>query len=83
MSVEYYKRQIIDIRSSILREKESKKRDNASMAAHIKSASSADNKAYLRKERIAKAASHDATIERLKSKLEDAKEDLAEARRHK
>jgi len=40
MSVEYYKKLIIDLRARLDREKESKKRDNERYAGYIKSASS-------------------------------------------
>ncbi|MBR1963167.1 MAG: hypothetical protein IKA19_00510 [Muribaculaceae bacterium] len=76
MSKEYYKKQIIDIRAAIEKEKEAKKRDNESYARLIKGASSPSSKASYRKSKIDKAASHDRQIESLKRRLESAKESL-------
>ena len=76
MSKEFYKKQIIDIRAAIDREKEAKKRDNESYARLIKGASSPSSKASYRKSKIDKAASHDRQIESLKRRLESAKESL-------
>lgn len=76
MSKEYYKKQIIDIRAAIDKEKEAKKRDNESYARLIKGASSPSSKASYRKNKIDKAASHDRQIESLKRRLESAKESL-------
>lgn len=76
MSKEYYKKQIIDIRAAIDKEKEAKKRDNESYARQIKGASSPSSKASYRKSKIDKAASHDRQIESLKRRLENAKESL-------
>lgn len=76
MSKEYYKKQIIDIRAAIDKEKEAKKRDNESYARLIKGASSPSSKASYRKSKIDKAASHDRQIESLKRRLESAKESL-------
>lgn len=76
MSKEYYKKQIIDIRAAIDKEKETKKRDNESYARLIKGASSPSSKASYRKSKIDKAASHDRQIESLKRRLESAKESL-------
>ncbi|MCF0210841.1 MAG: hypothetical protein HUK18_05995 [Bacteroidales bacterium] len=77
MSVEYYKKQIIDIRARIDKEKAAKKRDNENYANYIKSASSPSSKASYRKRKIDAAASHDRTIESLKRSLESAKQSLA------
>ncbi|MBQ7852040.1 MAG: hypothetical protein IJ342_04080 [Muribaculaceae bacterium] len=76
MSKEYYKKQIIDIRAAIEKEKEAKKRDNESYARLIKGASSPSSKASYRKSKIDRAASHDRQIESLKRRLESAKESL-------
>ena len=76
MSKEYYKKQIIDIRASIDKEKEAKKRDNENYTRLIKGASSPSSKASYRKNKIDKAASHDRQIESLKRRLESAKESL-------
>ena len=45
MSKEYYKKKIIDLRASIVKEKEAKKRDNEKYAGWIKNASSPSTKA--------------------------------------
>lgn len=76
MSKEYYKKQIIDIRAAIEKEKEAKKRDNENYARLIKGASSPSSKASYRKSKIDRAASHDRQIESLKRRLESAKESL-------
>ena len=49
MSKEYYRKKIIDLRASMAREKEAKKRDNAHYASLIKGASSPSSKASYRK----------------------------------
>lgn len=81
MSKEYYKKKIIDLRASIAREKEEKKRDNEYYARMIKSASSPSSKATYRKYKIDKAASHDRDIESYKRQIESAKESLARLKR--
>lgn len=81
MSKEYYRKKIIDLRASIAREKEEKKRDNEYYARLIKSASSPSSKASYRKSKIDRAASHDRDIEYYKRQIEDAKSSLARLRR--
>ena len=81
MSKEYYKKRIIDLRASIAKEKEQKKKDNEYYARMIKSASSPSSKATYRKYKIDKAASHDRDIEYYKRQIESAKESLARLRR--
>ena len=76
MSKEYYKKRIIDLRASITKEKEAKKRDNENYSRWIKSATSPSSKASYRKSKIDKAASHDRQIEYLKRQIESAKESL-------
>lgn len=76
MSKEYYKKQIIDLRARIAKEKESKKKDNERYASLVKGASSPSSKASYRKQKIDHAASHDREIERLKRNIESAKESL-------
>lgn len=76
MSKEYYRKKIIDLRADIAREREAKKRDNENYARYIRNASSASNKAYYRKAKIDKAASHDRRIEYLQRQVESAKESL-------
>ncbi len=76
MSKEYYKKRIIDLRASLQREKDAKKRDNERYAREIKSATTTDRKAYFRKEKVTHAASHDRQIESIKREIERAKESL-------
>lgn len=83
MSVEYYKKQIIDLRARLEREKEAKKNDNERYAGYIKNSSSPSTKASYRKSKIDAAASHDREIERLKDNIERAKESLARERARK
>ena len=70
MSKEYYKKRIIDLRASIAKEKEAKKKDNE------QSASSPSSKAGYRKNKIDRAASHDRNIESYKRQIESAKDSL-------
>ena len=77
MSVEYYKKKLVDLRSDLAKEKEAKKRDNERYAGLIKSASSPSSKASYRKSKIDHAASHDRRIESLKREIERCKETLA------
>lgn len=81
MSVEYYRKQIIDLRARLDKEKENKKKDNAHYAALIKVTSQASSKAAYRKSKMDKAASHDRAIENLKKQIENAKANLAKARK--
>ena len=76
MSKEYYKKKIIDLRASMVKEKEAKKKDNESYARLIKSALSPSSKASYRKNKIDKAAYHDRNIENYKRQIESAKESL-------
>ena len=76
MSKDYYRKRIIDLRTSIQEEKDAKKRDNEYYANLIKGASSPTNKASYRKSKIDHAATHDRHIESLKRELERAKEAL-------
>ena len=81
MSVEYYKKKLIDLRSALAKEKEAKKRDNERYAGYIKSASTPSAKASYRKQKIDHAASHDRRIESIKRDIERAKENLASERK--
>lgn len=81
MSVEYYKKKLIDLRSDLAKEKEAKKRDNERYAGYIKSASTPSSKASYRKQKVDHAASHDRHIESIKREIERAKESLASERR--
>ena len=76
MSKEYYKKKIIDLRASIAKEKEAKKRDNGYYARMIKNASSPSSKASYRKNKIDKAAYHDRQVEYYKRQIESAKDSL-------
>ena len=76
MSKEYYKKKIIDLRASIAKEKEAKKRDNENYSRYIKNASSPSTKASYRKSKIDAAARHDRQIEYLKRQIESAKDSL-------
>lgn len=76
MSKEYYRKKIIDLRASLEREKEAKKRDNEHYASLIKGTSSPSNKVSYRKQKIDHAASHDRNIESIKRQIESAKDSL-------
>lgn len=76
MSKGHYKKKIIDLRASIAREREKKKRDNEYYASRIRSASSPSSKASYRKSKIDKSAYHDRQIENYKSQIESAKASL-------
>ena len=76
MSKEYYRKRIIDLRASLDREKEAKKRDDERYASLIKGTSSPSSKASYRKSKVDAAARHDRTIESLKRQIESARESL-------
>lgn len=76
MSKEYYRKRIIDLRASMAKEKEAKKRDNENYVRYIKNASSPSSKASYRKSKIDAAARHDRQIEYLKRQIESAKDSL-------
>ena len=76
MSKEYYKKKIIDLRASLAKEKEAKKKDNEYYARMIKGASTPSSKASYRKYKNDKAASHDRQIEYYKRQIESAKDSL-------
>ena len=83
MSVEYYKKLIIDLRARMAKEKEAKKSDNEHYASLVKSASSPSSKASYRKTKIDRAASHDRQIESYKRQIDSAKASLARERARK
>lgn len=83
MSVEYYKKIIIDLRAKMAKEKEAKKSDNERYATLVKSASSPSSKASYRKTKIDRAASHDRQIESYKRQIDSAKASLARERARK
>lgn len=76
MSKEYYKKRLIDLRASIAKEREAKKKDNAYYADMIKRTSSISSKASYRKSKISRAASHDRRIEGLKRDIENVRATL-------
>lgn len=76
MSKEYYRKKIIDLRASMQKEKDAKKKDNEYYARMIKGASTPSNKASYRKAKIDHAAKHDRNIESYKRQIESAKESL-------
>ena len=80
MSVEYYRKKLIDLRADLAKEKEAKKKDNERYAGYIKNASSPSSKASYRKSKIDHAASHDRRIESLKRDIERCKETLERER---
>ena len=80
MSVEMYRKKLIDLRADLAKEKEAKKKDNERYAAYIKNASTPSSKASYRKSKIDHAASHDRRIESLKREIERCKETLARER---
>jgi hypothetical protein len=80
MSKVYYRRRIVDIRASIIREKDAKKRDNEYYARAIRNASSTSSKASYRRSKISASASHDSRIESFKRELERAKDALKRCR---
>lgn len=76
MSKECYRKRLVDLRASIAREREAKKRDNARYAQMIKSASSTSLKANYRKSKISASAAHDRRIESLKREVERTRDYL-------
>lgn len=83
MSVEYYRKHIIDLRAKLQKEKDAKKSDNERYADMIKRATSASLKTTYRKNKIDRAASHDRTIESIKRQIDTAKESLTRERARK
>lgn len=80
MSKEYYRKKIIDLRVSLQREKDAKKRDNESYARCVKNATTPSSKASYRKSKIDAATRHDRNIEYIKRQIESAKESLKRER---
>ena len=76
MSKEYYRKKLVDLRASVTKEREAKKKDNEYYARMIKNATTTSSKASWRKSKIDKAASHDRRIESLKREIEHASEAL-------
>lgn len=52
MSVEYYRKRLIDLRSAVEKEREAKKKDNERYAGYIKLASSPSSKASYESRRL-------------------------------
>ncbi len=80
MSKEYYRKKIVELRASIAREKEAKKRDNENYSRWIKNATSPSTKAGYRKSKIDAAARHERQIESYKRQIESAKDSLKRCR---
>ena len=80
MSVEYYRKRLIDLRADMAKEREAKKRDNEHYADLVKRASTPSSKASYRKSKIDRAASHDRRIESLKHEIERTNETLKRER---
>ena len=83
MSLEYYKKQMVDLRARLQKEKDAKKKDNEYYARCIKRATTPTSKASYRKSKIDHAASHDRQIESLKRQIETCKENIARERKRK
>ncbi|MCR4659944.1 MAG: hypothetical protein K5650_06575 [Bacteroidales bacterium] len=80
MSVEYYRKRLIDLRAQVTKEREAKKKDNAYYADLVKRATSPSSKASYRKQKIDHAASHDRRIESLKREIERTNDSLKRER---
>ena len=81
MSLEYYKKQMVDLRAKLQKEKDAKKKDNEYYARMVKSSSTPSGKASYRKFKIDRAASHDRQIESIKRQIENCKEAIARERK--
>ena len=81
MSLEYYKKQMVDLRARLQKEKEAKKKDNEYYARLVKFASTPSGKASYRKSKIDRAASHDRQIDYIKRQIETCKDNIARARK--
>ena len=83
MSLEYYKKQMVDLRARLQKEKDAKKKDNEYCARMVKFSSTPSGKASYRKMKIDRAASHDRQIESIKRQIESCKESIARERKRK
>ena len=81
MSLEYYKKQMVDLRAKLQKEKDAKKKDNEYYARMVKFSSTPSGKASYRKMKVDRAASHDRQIESLKRQIESCKDNIARARK--
>ena len=83
MSLEYYKKQMVDLRARLQKEKDAKKKDNEYYARMVKFSSTPSGKASYRKFKIDRAASHDRQIESIKRQIETCKDNIARERKRK
>ena len=83
MSLEYYKKQMVDLRARLQKEKDAKKKDNEYCARMVKFSSTPSGKASYRKMKIDRAASHDRQIESIKRQIENCKDNIARERKRK
>lgn len=83
MSLETYKKQMVDLRAKLQKEKDAKKSDNERYAGYVKNASSPSSKASYRKQKIDHAASHDRNIESIKRQIESCKANIDRERKRK
>ena len=83
MSLEYYKKQMVDLRAKLQKEKDAKKKDNEYYARMVKFSSTPSGKASYRKSKIDHAASHDRQIESIKHQIENCKDNIARERKRK
>ena len=81
MSLEYYKKQMVDLRAKLQKEKDAKKKDNEYYARMVKFSSTPSGKASYRKSKIDRAAYHDRQIESIKRSIETCKDNIARARK--
>ena len=81
MSLEYYKKQMVDLRARLQKEKDAKKKDNEYYARMVKFSSTPSGKASYRKMKVDRAASHDRQIESIKRQIESCKDNIARARK--
>lgn len=83
MSLEYYKKQMVDLRAKLQKEKDAKKKDNEYFARLVKFASTPSSKTNYRKSKIDRSASHDRQIDYIKRQIESCKESIARERKRK
>lgn len=83
MSLEYYKKQMVDLRAKLQKEKDAKKKDNEYFARLVKFASTPSSKTNYRKSKIDRSASHDRQIDYIKRQIENCKENIARERKRK
>ena len=81
MSLEYYTKQMVDLRARLQKEKDAKKKDNEYYARMVKFSSTPSGKASYRKMKVDRAASHDRQIESIKRQIESCKDNIARARK--